>query len=52
MHFETTLIRDILLFESGLELGLDQGLDQENAKIRGIAITQCFYFTRHVTHAS
>jgi hypothetical protein len=30
MHFETTLIRDILLFESGLELGLNQGLDQEN----------------------
>ena len=23
-----------------------QGLDQKNAKIRGIAITQCFYFIR------
>jgi hypothetical protein len=29
-----------------------QGHDQENAKILGISITQCFYFTRYVTRAS
>ena len=32
--------RDILLLESGFEPGLEPGLDQKNAKIRGIAITQ------------
>ena len=32
--------RDILFLESGFEPGLEPGLDQKNAKIRGIAITQ------------
>ena len=53
-------IRDILLLESGFEPGLEpglepeleSGLDQKNAKIRGIAITQWFCFIRHVTQAS